>query len=121
VEAFSAASPSLIAGQQVHLAATSNEPQAQAAPRDNSLAAVRVPSTQPAAGLQDPAARAHRVDAPDLARALDSALRVLVDLGVRDLVQAALRPPGRHRVHSVHRRIARVAADSSIRRRRKAQ
>ena len=121
MEASSAASQSLIAGRQARPEAISNALPGQVVLPHNFPELVRAPSTQPAAGLQDLAARAaHLVDALDSALVPASVLRAPVALE-HDRVLVALRLPAKHRDRSAHRRIVHVVADSSIPRRRKAQ
>jgi hypothetical protein len=83
--------------------------------------AVRVPNIRPAPALLVLAARVHLADAQDLARVPASAHRdqeALADHGPAPVVHL---PQARLLVRSEHRRTARDAEDSSIRRPRKAR
>ena len=110
----------MIAARQVHRVAISNVPRVQVDPPDSSQAPARVPSTRPAADLQDLAAQARLVGGPDLAHVPASALRVPEALA-HDLAPAELRRPVRHHARSARHRIALAAADSSTPRPRKVQ
>jgi len=81
----------------------------------------RDPSTQPALALRAPVDPALPVDVLALVHVPDLAVRVRADLAVRAQALAELRLQARRRVRSAHHRIVHVAADSSIRRPRKAR